>query len=157
MEARGNARREAEGETLTAVDEYELERQQMQEAAARAERIRHQNLETFQKMWLTLGIDVVRVTNQMLQGEVAEALSVASHRWSRLADLESQITREEASLAARPKKRPTQPGDEMAPDRTIAEWESKWIAETEGLREQLKVLKTEAKQTRAELESYRRK
>lgn len=137
-----------------AIDQYELQRQQMHEQAARAERFRHQNLETFQKMWLTLGLDVVRVTNQMLQGEVAEALSRASHRWNRIADLESQITREEAALGARPRKRPSQPGDEMVPDRTLAEWDSRWIAETESLREQLKPLKAEAKRERAELESY---
>jgi hypothetical protein len=68
---------------------------------------RRKNVETFERMWLSLGADVITAASSQHQAEVAEALGLVAGRWSRLLDAEAQIQRESANLASRPKKRPT--------------------------------------------------
>jgi hypothetical protein len=138
-----------------AVDQYELHAQQMQEAAANAERARKQNIETFTKMWLTLGADVVKVAGTAHDSELAEAKGLAAWRWSRLLDMESQAVAEEQAIAARPKQRPPQPGDDTVPDRTMTKWNAEWEDQTRLMREEVVNLKQSAKTERRELESWR--
>ena len=138
-----------------AVDAYELHAQQMSEAEANAERARKQNIETFQRMWLTLGPDVVKVAGTGHDPELAEAKSLAAHRWNVLLNQEAQIVRDEQALAGRPKKRPPQPGDDLLPDRTLEQRIAAWDDETKGLRENLAALKEITKIERRELESWR--
>jgi hypothetical protein len=138
-----------------AVDAYELHAQQMSEAAANAERARKQNIETFQRMWLTLGPDVVKVAGTGHDPELAEAKSLAAHRWNVLLNQEAQIVRDEQALAGRPKKRPPQPGDDLLPDRTLEQRIAAWDDETKGLRVNLATLKEITKTERRELQSWR--
>jgi hypothetical protein len=138
-----------------AVDAYELHAQQMSEAAANAERARKQNIETFQRMWLTLGPDVVKVAGTGHDPELAEAKSFAAHRWNVLLNQEAQIVRDEQALAGRPKKRPPQPGDDLLPDRTLEQRIAAWDDETKGLRVNLATLKEITKTERRELQSWR--
>lgn len=144
-----------------AIDQLELQRQQMQEAAANAERGRKQNIEIFTRLFLSLGADCVKVASSNFDGELAEARSLASYRWNRLLDLEAQCQREEATLAGRPKKRPTVPSDDAVPDRTLEKWNAAWEQETASMAENLKQLKQQAKDERKALEAlrvdYRRK
>jgi hypothetical protein len=139
-----------------AVDALELQRQQMAEASADTERARAENVRVFTKMWLTLGPDVVLVAGSTRHDqELLEARSLAGHRWNVLLNQEEQIVQEEMALAGRPKQRPSQPGDDIIPDRTIQKWEAAWSDETRGLREQLAALKELAKNERQELQSWR--
>jgi hypothetical protein len=59
-----------------------------------------QNINRFVEMWLSLGPAVVNAVTSQHQVEVGEALSIASARWARLLDLEAQLSREQARLAA---------------------------------------------------------
>jgi hypothetical protein len=68
--------------------------------------------------------------------------------------MEEQIVREEQQLAARPKTRPAQQGDDLLPDRTIAQRDADWQVETKNRRAGLEDLKEQAKRERKELESY---
>jgi hypothetical protein len=77
-------------------------------------------------------------------------------RWSRLIEMESQIQREEAALASRPKTRPAQFGDELLPDRTLRQRDAEWQEATKYRRGLLGELKDQAKAERKELESLRR-
>jgi hypothetical protein len=139
-----------------AVDQYELHAQQMREAAANAERVRAENVQVFTKMWLTLGSDVVIVADgSRHDAALAEARSLAAHRWSRLLSQEEQIIRDEAVLAGRPKQRPSQPGDDIVPDRTIQKWNAEWEDQTRLMREELVNLKQSAKNERKALEGLR--
>jgi hypothetical protein len=78
------------------------------------------------------------------------------HRWNRLVDLEAQVVREEGILAARPKIRPAQPGDEVLPDRMLKQRNAAWQDETKHKRGALAELKEQAKRERKELEALRR-
>lgn len=138
-----------------AIDVYELQAQQMREQAAAAERGRQQNIETFVRLWLSLGPDVLKVAGNNHDAELAEAKGLAAHRWSVLLDQEAQVQRDETALGARPKQRPSQPSDDSVPDRTLSKWNAAWEGDTKGLREQLVALKQEAARERKELESYR--
>jgi hypothetical protein len=90
---------------------------------------------------------VVKASGAGHRGEIDEALAAAAHRWSRLFDLEAQIQREEANLALQAKGRTPDPGAEV-----IQRLNADYDKETANLRQQLAVLKEEAKRTRKELE-----
>jgi hypothetical protein len=95
----------------------------------------------------------------MLEGsrhdaELAEARGLAMSRWNQLINIEQQVIREEQALAARPKKRRPAPGDDLVPDRTLAERDRAFEEESKGRRDGLEVLKAQAKHERAELEDY---
>ena len=128
-------------------------RQQAEQAAA-AEAARKANVETITRMWLSLGPDVLKLAGTMHDGEIAEAKGLAAARWNGLVGMESQIQREEAALAIRPKNRPTQPGDDELPDRTLKQRDAEWQDKTKYLRDSLAALKDQAKAERQELESY---
>ena len=83
-----------------------------------------------------------------------EARGHAASRWSRLLDLEAQVQRDEVALASRPKKRPSEPGDDLVPDRTLAERDRAFEQETKVRRESLAALKDQAKAERRELEGF---
>jgi hypothetical protein len=87
---------------------------------------------------------------------VAEALGLAAHRWEQLLGMEQQIVREEQLLASRPKKRPAQPGDEVLPDRALAQRDAEWLDATKHKHAALAELKEQAKAERKELDSLRR-
>jgi hypothetical protein len=120
------------------------------------ELIRKRNVETFLRMWLSLGRDCITAAGSQHQVEVAEALGIATNRWGRLLDMEQQVIREEQQLAARPKTRPTQVGDETLPDRTIEKRNADWQEETKHRRAAFADMKEQAKRERKELESLRR-
>jgi hypothetical protein len=134
-----------------AVDQLEMQQQQMREEAANAERGRKQNVEVFTKMWLTLGPDVIKVAGSSHDAELAEAKGRAASRWSRLLDMKAQILRDEGALSLRPAKRPAQLSDAMIPDRTLAKMDAEYEAQTQGLREQLAALKREVESERKAL------
>jgi hypothetical protein len=71
-----------------------------------------------------------------------------------LVGMEGQIQREEATLAIRPSRRPTQPGDDVLPDRTLKQRDAEWQDKTKYLRDSLAALKAEAATERRLLESY---
>lgn len=82
-------------------------------------------------------------------GTVVE--SVARHR---ALGARCQIRRDEATLASRLKSRPTQPGDDVLPDKAIEKQEREWQDKTMYLRGSLAALKAEAASERRLLESY---
>ena len=88
---------------------------------AEAARAREQNVTIFTRMFLSLGPDVLKLDGTRHDAEMMEARGHAASRWARLLDLEAQVQRDEAALASRPKKRPTQPGGDTLPQRTLAE------------------------------------
>jgi hypothetical protein len=137
----------------TTQDEYAQMQRQMQEQAEAAERGRKRNIETLTRMWLSLGRDVLIAAGSQHRSEIDEALALATHRWSRLLDMENQIQREEQQLASRPKKRPAEPTDEQLPDRTIAERERAWENQTQHMRAAHAELRKLAERERRELES----
>lgn len=77
--------------------------------------------------------------------------SVARHR---ALGARCQIRRDEATLASRLKSRPTQPGDDVLPDKAIEKQEREWQDKTMYLRGSLAALKAEAASERRLLESY---
>ena len=83
-------------------------------------------------LWLTLGPDVLKLDGTRHDAELMEARGLAMSRWGQLLNLEQQVIREEQYLAARSKKRPTQPGDDLLPDRTLTERDRAWAEETKG-------------------------
>lgn len=86
--------------------------------------------------------------------ELMEAKALAAHRWHRLLDLEQQVVREEQKLAGRPRTRPNEPGDDLVPNRTLAERDRAWEEQTKDRRDSLGALKEQAKAERKELEGY---
>jgi hypothetical protein len=68
--------------------------------------------------------------------------------------METQVQREEAALASRPKNRPSSAMDDTLPDRTIEKQEQEWLDKTRYLRDSLAALKAEAASERRLLESY---
>jgi hypothetical protein len=130
------------------------QQRKMAERAAAGERARVANVHRFIEMFLTLGPDAAKLDGSRHDSELAEAKASAASRWTRLFDLESQVQREEQAVAARPKMRPAAPGDDLLPDRTLAERDRAFEEETKGRRDGLEVLKAQAKRERAELESF---
>jgi hypothetical protein len=135
-------------------DVLEGMQRQMAEQTAAAEAAHKANVETFTRMWLGLGSDVLRLAGTMHDGEIAEAKGLAAARWNGLVGMEGQIQREEATLAIRPSRRPTQPGDDVLPDRTLKQRDAEWQDKTKYLRDSLAALKAEAATERRLLESY---
>ena len=121
------------------------------EAQARATR---RNVEIFTAMFLGLGPDAMKLDGTAHDAELLEARSLAAWRWNQLLGLEAQVQREEQNLAARPTKRPAQPGDEVLPDRTLAKRDAGWLDETKYKHAALAELKDQAKRERRELESF---
>jgi hypothetical protein len=126
----------------------------MAEQAAAAESARKANVETFTKMWLGLGADVLRLAGTMHDGEIAQAKGIAAARWSVLIGMEQQIEREEATLASRPKKRPASATDDTLPDRLLEKQEREWQEKTKYLHAALADLRKSAATERKELESF---
>jgi hypothetical protein len=115
---------------------------------------RAQNVRLFTKMWLSLGADVRNLTGNRHDQELLEARHLAARRWEQLLSMEQQIVREEQQLAARPKTRPATPGDEVLPDRTLAQRDAEWLDATKYRRNLLAELKEQAKTERRTLDSF---
>ena len=139
---------------LFTQDAFAARQREMQEQAAAGERAYRSNVNRFVEMWLSLGSDVTKLEGTRHDGELLEARGLAAHRWGQLLGMEEQIGREEQQLALRPKKRPTQPGDEVLPDRTLAQRDAGWLDETKYKHAALADLKEQAKRERRELESF---
>jgi hypothetical protein len=137
-------------------DQFVARQREMEEQQREFERARVRNVQRFTQMWLSLGPDCIRAAGSGHQPEIAEALGLATHRWGRLLDMEQQVIREEQTLAARGKTRPVQQGDEMLPDRTIAQRDAAYLDETKHRKAALAELKEQAKRERKELEALRR-
>ena len=140
----------------TPLDLIARHQQEMAEQAVQGERARISNVQRFTAMWLSLGQDCIRAAGSQHRPEIDEALGLATHRWGRLLDMEQQVIREEQTLAARGKTRPVQQGDEMLPDRTIAQRDAAYLDETKHRKAALAELKEQAKRERKELEALRR-
>jgi hypothetical protein len=136
------------------IDLLARQKQQMEEQAAAGERAYRSNVNRFIEMWLSLGSDVTKLEGTRHDGELLEARGLAAHRWGQLLGMEEQIGREEQRLAARPKTRPAQPGDETLPDRTLEQRNADWQVQTKDIRAGLADLKEQAKRERRELESF---
>jgi hypothetical protein len=135
-------------------EEAMARQREMAEQAATNERAYRSNVEIFTRMWLTLGSDVIKVADGSRHDQaLAEAKSLAASRWNQLLSIEQQIVREEQLLAARPKTRPVQQGDDLLPDRTIDERNRQWLDEKKHRRGVLDGLKEQAKAERKELEA----
>ena len=130
-----------------------LRREQAERAAADAE-ARRNNLATFERMFLSLGADAAKLDGNRHDSELMEAKVAAASRWHRLASLESQIVREEQALAARPKKRPHQAGDDLIAPEGLKRLEDEFAAKADYQRASLDALKEQAKRERAELTSF---
>ena len=121
---------------------------------AESARAREHNVALFTRMFLSLGPDVTKLDGTRFDEQMLEARGHAASRWSRLLDLEAQVQRDEVALASRPKKRPSEPGDDLVPDRTLAERDRAFEQETKVRRESLAALKDQAKAERRELEGF---
>jgi hypothetical protein len=127
----------------------------MAEEAAAGERAYRQNVAVFERMWLTLGSDVIKVADGTRHDQaLAEAKSLAASRWNQLLNIEQQIVREEQILAKRGKKRPPAHDEELLPDRTVAQRDAAYLDETKHRQSALAELKEQAKAERRELESF---
>lgn len=133
----------------------EEQQRQAEQAAARQAEVRQRRLERLEQMFLTLGSDVLQLGDGTLAGaEFMDARSTAAGKWSRLLNLERQIERETASLAARPKTRPAEPSDQMLATEVVKRMEAAFAAEADAHRAGLEELKEQAKRERAELTRY---
>jgi hypothetical protein len=82
-------------------------------------------------MFLSLGADCIKIAEgTRFDGQMTEAKGLAASRWNQVLSMEQQVVREEGILAARPKTRPAQPGDEVLPDRLIDQRNADWQVET---------------------------
>jgi hypothetical protein len=128
--------------------------QKRTEEAAAGERARIANVQRFVAMFLSLGPDVVKIAGTSHDSELAEAKGLAAGRWHRQLEPEQQVVRDEQKLAARPKTRPAEKGDDVLPDRTIGQREAAWLDEGIHRRAALGELKAQAAKERKELESF---
>jgi hypothetical protein len=135
-------------------DLFERHRQQIEEQQREFERGRVANTQRFERMWLSLGPDVIRAARSSHQPEIAEALGSAVRRWELLLNLEAQIPREEAHLAVLERGRIPDPADEYAPRELLAKKDAAHRATVESRRDQVKQMKEQAKRERKELESF---
>jgi hypothetical protein len=136
-------------------DLFARHQQEMQEQAAAGERAYRQNVNRFVEMFLSLGPDCIKIAEgTRFDGQMTEAKGLAASRWHQLLSMEQQVVREEEILAARPKTRPAQPGDETLPDRTLEQRNADWQVQTKDIRAGLADLKEQAKRERRELESF---
>jgi hypothetical protein len=139
------------------TDLFAKHQQELTEQQRAGERAYRSNVSRFVEMFLSLGADCIKIAEgTRFDGQLTEAKGLAASRWSQLLALEQQVIREERILAARPKTRPAQPGDEVLPDRTIDERNRQWQDETKHKRGALAELKAQAARERAELEALRR-
>jgi hypothetical protein len=138
----------------TPIDLVARHQQELAEQATQGERARVANVQRFTQMWLTLGADCIRAAGSGHQDELTEALGLATHRWSRLLDMEAQVQRDEQQLATRGKKRPPAHDEQLLPDRTVAQRDRAYLDETAHRRAALSELKAQAKHERADLESF---
>ena len=130
-----------------------LQREHAERAAADAE-ARRKNLATFERMFLSLGADAAKLDGNRHDSELMEAKVAAASRWHRLVELEGQIVREEQAVAARPKKRPQQPDDDLIPAEGLKRLEDEFAAKADCQRASLEELKETAKKERAELLAF---
>ena len=136
-------------------DVYAARQRQMQEQAAAGEAARKANVNRFVELWLTLGVDLLKIAGSNRHtAELQEAQGIAAARWNQLIGMEAQAEREAAALARRPKNRPTQPGDDELPDRTLKQRDAAWQDKGTYLRDSLAALKAEAASESRLLESY---
>jgi hypothetical protein len=112
------------------------------------------NLETFEALFLSLGADVVKLDGSRHDAELMTAKASAAGRWMRLQQLEAQVEREAAMLAARPKERGYAPGDEFIADSLVERQKAAWKVETDALASSLEYIREEAKRERAALLSF---
>jgi hypothetical protein len=140
---------------MTRDDVAERQRQMAEQAVA-AEDARKKNVRIFEAMWLSLGPDVLKLDGTRHDAELMESRGLAMSRWNQLIGMESQAEREEAALATRPEKRPTQPTDDQLPDRTIEKQARDWEEQTKYLHVALAELRKLAAAERKELESFTR-
>jgi hypothetical protein len=129
--------------------------QEMAERAVADEAARRANVETFTKMFLSLGPDCIKIAEgTRFNEQLAEAKSSAAARWSRLVGMEAQAEREAATLASRPKKRPPSATDDTLHDRVLERQDKEWIEKTRYLQTSLADLRKSAAAERKDLESY---
>ena len=112
------------------------------------------NLELFEALFLSLGPDVVKLDGSRHDAELMTAKASAAGRWMRLQQLEEQVEREAAILAARPKERGYAPGDEFVADSIVARQAEAWKAQTDEMASSLEYIREEAKKERAILQSF---
>lgn len=112
------------------------------------------NLETFEAMFLGLGPDVTRLEGSRHDAEIMTAKTAAAGRWLRLQQLEAQVEREAAILAARPKERGYAPGDEFIADSLVERQAEAWKVQTDEMASSLEYLREEANRERAILTSF---
>ena len=112
------------------------------------------NVRLFAEMFLSLGPDCLKLGGNRHDGELLEAKAIAAARWEQLFNLEQQVQREEQAVAARPKKRPAAPGDDMLASEVVERLNRAFEEESKGRRDGLEVLKAQAKHERAELEAF---
>jgi hypothetical protein len=135
-------------------DALAARQREMEEQTKAAEEGRRKNVALFERMWLTLGADCIRAAGSQHQVELAEALGIATSRWSRLLDMEQQVIREETALASRPKNRPAERTDETLPDRTLEKRNADWQEQTKHMRAAHEELRKLAETERKELDSF---
>jgi multidrug resistance efflux pump len=105
-------------------------------------------------MWLSLGQDCIRAASSQHRPEIDEALGLAVRRWELLNNLEAQIPREEAHLAALERGRVPDPADEYAPRELLAKKDAAHRATVESRRDSIKQMKGQAEREREELEAF---
>jgi len=138
----------------TPMDLIARHQQEMAEQAAADERSRKNNIETFLRMWLSLGADCIKAVGSSHADEINESLGLASYRWEQLLGMEAQIPREEAKLATLERGRVPEPADEFTPKELLAKKDAAHRDREESTRSSIKQVKEEAKRVRKELESY---
>jgi hypothetical protein len=139
----------------TPIDLIAGRQREIAEQTAADERAYRQNVGRFVEMFLSLGPDCIRIADGTRHdAELAEAKGLAAWRWNQLLGMEQQIVREEQQLAARPKTRPAQPGDETLPDRTLEQRNADWQVETKDRRAAIAELRKLAEKERRELDSF---
>jgi hypothetical protein len=136
------------------TDLFARHQQELAEQAAAGERARVANIRRFVEMLLSLGQDCITAARSGHQAELTEALGLAAARWEQLLNLEAQIPREGAQLAALERGRVPDPADEFAPTELLAKKDAAHRNRVESRRESIKRLKEQAKAERKELESY---
>jgi hypothetical protein len=112
------------------------------------------NLETFEALFLSLGPDVVKLDGSRHDAELMTAKASAAGRWLRLQQLEAQVEREAAILAARPKERGYTPGDEFIADSLVERQATAWKVQTDEMASSLEYIREQAKKERKELEKF---
>jgi hypothetical protein len=118
------------------------------------EQARQRNVQTFLRMWLSLGADCIKAVGNRHADEINEALGLAASRWEQLLAIEKQIPNDEARLATLERGRVPDPTDAYVPKDVLAKKDADHLNRVEGARGALKSLKEEAKRGRKELESF---